>query len=229
MLNGEGAMGKAARQRMRLKRRLLMLTTFLLMMCITAFLCMKAVIEPNIEDVSRMRAEVLVSRTVNRALTDQFQQEEIPEELFIISRDENGKTALVQANSIEINILMTRLVANLQEAFRNMEKEPLDVPVGAFLGSKLLSQTGPAVELYITPVSVLSTDFRTEFESQGINQTKYKIYIVLECRVKVLAPFSSRSFNTSTDVLIAETVILGEVPGSYVQVPKEDILDVTDE
>lgn len=229
MLNGEGAMGKAARQRMRLKRRLLMLTTFLLMMCITAFLCMKAVIEPNIEDVSRMRAEVLVSRTVNRALTEQFQQEEIPEELFIISRDENGKTALVQANSIEINILMTRLVANLQEAFRNMEKEPLDVPVGAFLGSKLLSQTGPAVELYITPVSVLSTDFRTEFESQGINQTKYKIYIVLECRVKVLAPFSSRSFNTSTDVLIAETVILGEVPGSYVQVPKEDILDVTDE
>lgn len=198
-------------------------------MCITAFLCMKAVIEPNIEDVSRMRAEVLVSRTVNRALTEQFQQEEIPEELFIISRDENGKTALVQANSIEINILMTRLVANLQEAFRNMEKEPLDVPVGAFLGSKLLSQTGPAVELYITPVSVLSTDFRTEFESQGINQTKYKIYIVLECRVKVLAPFSSRSFNTSTDVLIAETVILGEVPGSYVQVPKEDILDVTDE
>ena len=229
MLNGEGAMGKAARQRMRLKRRLLMLTTFLLMMCITAFLCMKAVIEPNIDDVSRMRAEVLVSRTVNRALTEQFQQEEIPEELFIISRDENGKTALVQANSIEINILMTRLVANLQEAFRNMEKEPLDVPVGAFLGSKLLSQTGPAVELYITPVSVLSTDFRTEFESQGINQTKYKIYIVLECRVKVLAPFSSRSFNTSTDVLIAETVILGEVPGSYVQVPKEDILDVTDE
>ena len=222
-------MGKAARQRMRLKRRLLMLTTFLLMMCITAFLCMKAVIEPNIEDVSRMRAEVLVSRTVNRALTEQFQQEEIPEELFIISRDENGKTALVQANSIEINILMTRLVANLQEAFRNMEKEPLDVPVGAFLGSKLLLQTGPAVELYITPVSVLSTDFRTEFESQGINQTKYKIYIVLECRVKVLAPFSSRSFNTSTDVLIAETVILGEVPGSYVQVPKEDILDVTDE
>lgn len=222
-------MGKAARKRMRLKRRLLMLTTFLLMMCITAFLCMKAVIEPNIEDVSRMRAEVLVSRTVNRALTEQFQQEEIPEELFIISRDENGKTALVQANSIEINILMTRLVANLQEAFRNMEKEPLDVPVGAFLGSKLLSQTGPAVELYITPVSVLSTDFRTEFESQGINQTKYKIYIVLECRVKVLAPFSTRSFNTSTDVLIAETVILGEVPGSYVQVPKEDILDVTDE
>ena len=109
MLNGEGAMGKAARQRMRLKRRLLMLTTFLLMMCITAFLCMKAVIEPNIEDVSRMRAEVLVSRTVNRALTEQFQQEEIPEELFIISRDENGKTALVQANSIEINILMSYL------------------------------------------------------------------------------------------------------------------------
>ena len=60
-----------------------------------------------------------------------------------------------------------------------------------------------------------------------INQTKYKIYIVLSCRVKVMAPFCSRTFDTSTTVLLAETVILGEVPDSFVQVPEEDILDVT--
>ena len=65
--------------------------------------------------------------------------------------------------------------------------------------------------------------------SQGINQTKYKIYIELECRVKVLAPFSSNMFDVNNTVLVAETVILGDVPNSYVQVPKEDILDVTDE
>ncbi len=197
-------------------------------LCIGVFLSVKMIIEPNLEDVSRLRAEVLVSRTVNRALTEQFQNEERPEDLFVVTKDENGRIELVQANSLEINVLMTQLALNLQEAFRNMDKEPLEVPLGALIGSKLLSRSGPNIDLEITPLSVLSTDFRTEFESKGINQTKYKIYIILKCRVKVLAPFSSSTFDTSSTVLIAETVILGEVPDSFVQVPKEDILDVTD-
>ena len=135
---------------------------------------------------------------------------------------------LVQANAIEINILMSQLSMNLQEAFQQMENDRYEVPVGSLLGSKIFSQTGPNVEIAIRPMSVSSMDFRTEFETQGINQTKYKIYIELGCRIKVLAPFSSRTFCTSSTILIAEAVILGDVPDSYVEVPKEDILDVTD-
>ncbi len=220
-------MGKRGKRRCRLRRALLALMIVVLLICAGVFLWFRTVIDPNLEAVSRLRAEVLVSRTVNRALTEQFQKEKRPDDLFIVTRDKNGKIELVQANSIEINILMTQLAVNLQEAFKNMEKEPLDVPIGSLMGSKLFSQTGPSMELYIVPVSVLSTDFKTEFESQGINQTKYKIYIILKCRVKVLAPFSSKTFDTSSTILIAETVILGEVPDSFVQVPEEDILDVT--
>ena len=109
-----------------------------------------------------------------------------------------------------------------------MDEEPLQVPLGALMGSKMLSQTGPCADVVIKPVSVISTDFRTEFDSKAINQTKYKIYIVLKCRVKVMAPFSSRTFDTSSKILLAETVILGDVPDSFVQVPKDDILDVTE-
>lgn len=211
----------------RIKRCLVMMLVSVLTVCIGLLLTVKLAVEPNIEDVSRLRAEVLVSRTVNRALTDQFQREDNPETLFVVTRDKEGKIELVQADSIAINILLTKLATNLQKAFKNMEKEPLEVPAGAFLGSKFLSQAGPSVKLQIVPLSVLSTDFKTEFESQGINQTKYKIYIVIGCRVKVLAPFSSKTFDTSSTVLIAETVILGDVPDSFVQVPEEDILDVT--
>ena len=71
-------------------------------------------------------------------------------------------------------------------------------------------------------------DFKTEFETQGINQTKYKIYIVLTCRIKMAAPFSTRVFKTNSTILIAEAVILGKVPDSYVVVPQDDILDALD-
>lgn len=195
---------------------------------LAAFIYLQAVIDPNLEDLSRMRAEVLVTRTINRALSELFQEQTVEEDLFLLKKDENGKTELVQANSIAINILLTQLALNLQDAFRTMDEEPLQVPLGALMGSKMLSQTGPCADVVIKPVSVISTDFRTEFDSKAINQTKYKIYIVLKCRVKVMAPFSSRTFDTSSKILLAETVILGDVPDSFVQVPKDDILDVTE-
>ena len=72
-----------------------------------------------------------------------------------------------------------------------------------------------------------SYDFETEFEAQGINQTKYKVYIVLESSVRILQPFSDKNIKIRSKVLISEAVIVGDVPESYVNVPKEDILDVT--
>lgn len=196
--------------------------------CIATVLLAELVVEPNLEDVSRIRAEVLVSRTINKALSEQFRQEQQDKELFSVKNAEDGTMKMVQADSVAINILMTELSMNIQEAFGAMKKQYLEVPAGALLGSKIFSQTGPDVKIAIVPLSVSSMDFKTEFESQGINQTKYKIYIVLECRVKVLAPFAEDTFKTSSTVLIAEAVILGEVPDSYVQVPQDDILDVTD-
>lgn len=197
------------------------------MMLAGILLWVEVIIEPNLEDVSRMRAEVLVSRAVNRALTDQFSKEDPKREFFIVKKGDDGRTEMVQADSIAINVMMTELTGSLQQEFREMDEETLEVPIGSLFGSKLFSQTGPYMNLSVVPLSVLSTDFRTEFEEQAINQTKYKIYIVLNCRVKVMAPFCSRTFDTSTTVLLAETVILGEVPDSFVQVPEEDILDVT--
>lgn len=189
----------------------------------------KKEIEPNMEDVARIKAEILVSRTINKALAEQFQNGAMKESLFTIQSDSEGAMEMVQADSAAINIFMSQLSVSLQESFQGMKNEVLSVPLGTLLGSKFLSQTGPFVEIAIKPLSVSSMDFKTEFETKGINQTKYKIYIVLGCKVKIAAPFSSKTFNTRNTVLIAEAVILGKVPNSFVQVPKEDILDVTDE
>lgn len=211
------------------RRRLLVLVLALLFICFLLIIFIRYEIEPNMEDVVKIKAEMIVSRNINKSLTRQFEKTKQGENLFSVQSDGNGTMEMVQADSAEINIFMSELSINLQESFQKMKHETLDVPLGALLGSKFLSQTGPFIKIAIEPLSVSSMDFKTEFETQGINQTKYKIYIILECKVKVVAPFSSKTFNITNKVLIAEAVILGKVPNSYVQVPKEDILDVTDE
>ena len=184
----------------------------------------KLTLEPNMEELAKIRAEVLVSRTVTRVLTEQFQKDTYKDELFTVTKDDEGNMSMVQADSAKINLLMSQISARLQESFQNMKKEEFSVPAGALLGSRFLSQIG----ITVIPLSVSAMDFKTEFETQGINQTKYKIYIVLTCRIKMAAPFSTRVFKTNSTILIAEAVILGKVPDSYVVVPQDDILDALD-
>lgn len=187
----------------------------------------KTVIEPNLDEISRIRAEAIVSRTITKAIAEQFTEQDEKMELFQISRGADGVMEVVQADSMAINRLMIQLSLHLQEHFKVMKAESFEVPTGTLLGSKILSQAGPSAQIDVLPLSVSSMDFQTEFEEQGINQTKYKIYLVICCRVRIVAPFSSETLNVTSTVPVAEAVILGRVPDSYVQVPKEDILDVT--
>lgn len=188
---------------------------------------MRDVIGPNMEETARIKATAIVSRTVNRALAEELEKRKKEGSLFTEQRNRKGELEMVQADSVKINLLMSQLAMNMQEEFSRSGREKFSVSFGTLIGSRVLSQSKPDMTITVVPLSVSSMDFRTEFETQGINQTKYKIYVILECRVKMLAPFSTEIFKVKNTILVAETVILGTVPGSYVQVPKESILDAT--
>ena len=119
------------------------------------------------------------------------------------------------------------LTVTLQERYKSMEPEKMEIPVGTVFGSPLVSQMEQTIQIRVLPLSVSSCNFETAFESQGINQTKQQIYVRIEPEVRVLQPFSHENFNITTRMLLSELVIIGDVPENYVSVPKEDILDVT--
>ena len=208
-------------------RKLLLLTAMLLAVVVLVICLMKTRIGPNLEEIGRLRANIMVSQIVNKALNEQLYGHENMDELLIREYDGDGQLELLQANTQAINLLITEISLELQQQYADRPEDIYSVPLGTLMGDKLLSQASPRVDMHIIPISVSSIDFETEIESAGINQTKYKVYMDLESQVKVAAPLVSETFKTSTTVLIAEAVILGTVPDNYVNVPKEDILDVT--
>lgn len=189
----------------------------------------KTQVEPNLEEIGSIRAKVVVSQIVNKAVNEQLYESPDMQELLIRKTNDSGQLEVLQANTQAMNLLITEIAGELQEEYAARKDETYKVPLGVLLGDRILSQTDFDVKLRIMPLSVSSIDFKTEFESQGINQTKYKVYIDLVSEVKVLAPFAEDTFRVSTTVLVAEAIIIGSVPGSYVNVPEEDILDVTSE
>lgn len=186
-------------------------------------------ITPNMKSIAKIKAEIMVTQRINKAINDQFNQQTDMDKLLIRKVNKEGNMELLQSNTAQMNLLIAQISQQLEHDYQKIKAETVPVPLGSLLGSEILSQAGPKINLKVHPLSVSGTDFKTELESQGINQTKYKVYITLKTQIKVIAPFSSDTFQLSSTVLIAEAVILGVVPNNYVEVPKEDILDVTKE
>ena len=82
----------------------------------------KLALEPNMEELAKIRAEVLVSRTVTRVLTEQFQKDTYKDELFTVTKDDEGNMSMVQADSAKINLLMSQISARLQESFKHEKR-----------------------------------------------------------------------------------------------------------
>lgn len=193
--------------------------------CILLLTGLKGHIGPNIDAVSKLKAKGMVTEIVNQTIREEFSAGEYEENLFIVQKGKDEKIQMVQSNTRLINELVSGFASALQEKYNRIEPRDVRVSLGTLVGSKVLSQTGIYINVRVQPLSVSNWDFSTEFESRGINQTKYKVYITVESHVRILQPFSARNLKVKNKVLISEVVIVGDVPDSYVNVPKEDILD----
>ncbi len=183
------------------------------------------IIKPAIASISEIKARSMIVQTVNDVVREKYQSESGFENLLDIKTDEAGKVTLVQANSAAMNKLSYNLAWEIQQRLRNIDEERVQIPIGSILGNQILSQTGPRIKLKVLPLGTAKIDFKTELTEAGINQTKYKIYLVVVNTAKVVVPFSDKQIQVETTLLVAEAVILGEIPDSFIYVPKEDVLD----
>lgn len=201
---------------------------FIIAALICCWICVKGRVGPNMEAIGEVKARAVVNRIVNRTINENFEEFDDMENLLIVKTDKQGGICMVQSDTRRINALMSKLMLRLQDNYSKIEPAEIKVSAGSLIGSRILSQKGPYFNLKIVPISVSETQFKTELEEQGINQTKYKIYAVIKSSIRMLAPFTDREITVTNTVLVAETVILGQVPDSYVVVPEESILDAVE-
>ena len=88
----------------------------------------------------------------------------------------------------------------------------LAFPIGTLTGSELLHGRGPEVPLRVTLAGNAAADFESQFESAGINQTKHRITLKIHLQLYTFIPGINRTVDVDTDIPVAETVIVGEVP-----------------
>ena len=86
---------------------------------------------------------------------------------------------------------------------------------GSFTGFKLLAGKGPGIPITISSIGNVETDLKSEFTSQGINQTLHRVYLQVVCEVSILTPYKNITEKITNQVLIMENVIVGRIPNTY--------------
>ena len=146
---------------------------------------------------------------------DQFQGERLVE----LERDSAGNITAVRANVTAVNGLaaevLSRTVQQTQENTLTVR-----IPLTNLFGSALLMNRGPAITVQVTMLSSSTASFRSEISSAGINQTRHQLFLDMDVQLSFLLPWRDMDASVQTQVLVSETVIVGQVPGTYMRLER---------
>lgn len=157
---------------------------------------------------------VCINDTVSRTLAEH----DYGYDYFVtLERASDGSIAAVSTNMSRINLLSSEILNDIVAA---SDKGALDIniPVGNLLGSTLLLGRGPVVPVEITMLTSSHIDLKNELESAGINQTKHQIKLDVVIDIDVILPWKTASTQVVSEILVAETVVVGRVPETYFNV-----------
>ena len=187
----------------------------IILITVLIFLFVDQAVTPTIVVMSEAKVRYITVSAMNEAVKQILGDGIIYTDLINVRVDNEGKIAMMQANTIKMNILATDTSRIAQEKISTMGAEGIRIPLGAIFGSELVAGLGPRINVEMIPIGAVATDFATEFEHAGINQTRHLIYLVMNAQVRIVVPLGSELINISTRVPVTETIIVGEVPQNY--------------
>lgn len=179
-------------------------------------------LQPAALSLAQSRARVLATDALNDAIAAIMDQNITYDDLMQVVYDSGGKVAMIQANTMRMNELGSRIVLEAQRNLEALSAQVIHVPLGAATRISILEGAGPQIAVRMLPVGSVSTEFKTEFQSAGINQTRHKIYLEAMTRIDLIVPNGAQSIAVNSQISVAESIIIGSVPESYVSVEDTD-------
>ncbi len=172
--------------------------------------------KPVLLQVASTRASNMVSRIVNAAVNEAMAAGKLDyDDLVTLETGAQGSVIALKSNMMAANRLQSEISADVLRRLGDISTTDLRIPIGTLSGIALLAGRGPALTIRMQTVGSAEANFRNEFTSAGINQTKHRILLDVDVYVSILLPGFYTSTKVSSEVAVAETVIVGSVPETY--------------
>ena len=182
-----------------------------------------AVINPRLKSLVRVYAQSVVERmcydAINSAVDKAIEQSAVTyNDIVKIERNTDNTVTAVMADISCVNKIKTKTNAHLLEALADIDGEQICIPLGTITGNSLLIGRGPDIKVKTQLTGSSEVEIRSDFESAGINQTRHIIVMEITCRVYIVMLGVETVQEISLTVPIAETLIVGTVPDTFLDI-----------
>ncbi len=194
------------------------LISFIIFSTIIALL-IDASVRPYIRSMAATSAENISMQAISEAVEEILSAENIDyDDLAIVETNNNGDISSIKINTIKANILKSKINKRIQEKVSVIEGYNMRIPIGSVFGNEYLAGWGPHVGIKLTMRGAATSKINNAFESAGINQTLHRIMLDVTTKIYIVLPRNTSTTSLTTNVCIAETIIVGAVPDMMVQI-----------
>lgn len=171
-----------------------------------------------IQELAETQVKNTTSDLTNDAIAKQIADGIIQyDRIVFFEKDLEGRITALKTNMSEINRLKTDILNIINDEILALDTSDIGIPLGSLILPELLSGKGPAVPLHILSIRNSDAVFSSAFSQAGINQTLHQITMEVSVDVAVLVLARTENFTVNSEVVVAETVIVGDVPQTYLQ------------
>ncbi len=198
--------------------KLLRFIIILLALSILVLILFRLKFNEPIRALAETQVRNTTSDLINDAIDRQIEDGRIQyDRMIYFEKDLDGKITALKTNMSEVNRLKTDILNLINDEILALSTDDLGIPLGSIFLPELLSGRGPSIPVEILTIRNSDASFSSDFSEAGINQTLQQLNMQVSVDVTILVLGQTHSYTVSSQVVVAETIIVGDVPNTYFQ------------
>ncbi len=190
----------------------------LLILALVVLLAFRSKYRTAIRELAQTQVKNSTSDLINDAIDKQIELGNIQyDRIVYFEKDLNGRITALKTNMSEVNRLKTDILNIINDDILALDTSDLGIPIGNLFLPEILSGKGPCIPVNILSIRNSDASFVSSFTEAGINQTLQRLNMEVCVDVSVLVLGETASFTVTSQVVVAETIIVGQVPETFLQ------------
>ncbi len=182
------------------------------------FILLDIPIRPVVRENAKYIVKNEVTLMINECVADYLQENNIIyTDLITVSLNDKKEVTTIGTNTIAINKLKAGVTNAIANELKDSRGEKIRVSLGNLFDSYILDYIGIEFQVKLTDYGFIETDITSSFKSAGINQTLHSINLKIKVDVNINVGTLYQTETVETEILLAETVMLGNVPEMYIK------------
>ena len=199
-----------------LLKKCLRIFVVMLVLSLAGILLFRYQFNDAIRSLAQTQVVNTTSDLINDAIDKQIESGNIQyDRMVYFEKDLEGRITALKTNMSEVNRLKTDILNLINDEILALDTTAIGIHIGSLFLPELLSGKGPLIPVQVLSIRNSDAFFTSEFSEAGINQTLQQMNMHVSVDVTILVLGKTENFTVTSQVVVAETIIVGQVPGTY--------------